>query len=354
MKYNSFCAANSGEGFISFFSTILDEKKQHVYYIKGGPGSGKSTLMRQIAARADHAELIYCSGDPASLDGVVLPEQQAVVIDATSPHSHEPHYPGVGGSIIDLGEGWCPEKLDKAAIMELSDQKKGLYKSCYALLKGAKSIHEGVFTPIADRVSHAKVQILVNKILRQHALWEKREHCAVVQKRFFSGISPDGRITYSDSMEKLGENVIILEDRWMIGHLFLSLMDAKLTENGIDHINGYHPLLGCETLQHLIIPEAHLSILTRDGIFPLEIHEENIIKKVSMQSMIDKAYLDSNKNKLAFIKRLERELLNLATEKLEEARSVHMNLEHEYAKGIDFEATLPLKEKLINNIFAQT
>lgn len=354
MKYSSFCAANSGEGFISFFDTLLDEKKYRVYYIKGGPGSGKSTLMRQIAEQTENAELIYCSGDPASLDGIILPEQQAVVIDATSPHSHEPRYPGVGGNIINLGEGWAPERLNKETIIALSEQKSGIYKSCYALLKSAKSIHQAVFAPLADHVSFSKMQVLANKILRQHALWENRERPAKIDKRFFSGISPDGRITYSDSLEKLGENVIVLEDRWMIGDLFLSVLEKKLTDNGIDHINGYHPLLGYSAIQHLIVPEARLSILSRDGIFPLDINEERVIKKISMQNLIDRAYLDQHKNKLSFIKRLEREILNLASEKLEEARDIHMKIEQEYAKGTDFEATAPLKQKLINNLFGQT
>ena len=105
MQFKSFCAANSGEGFLSFFDTLLDEKNQNVYYIKGGPGSGKSTLLKEIASRADDAELVLCSGDPASLDGVILPEQQAVIIEATVPHSHEPRYPGVGGNRSGGGLG---------------------------------------------------------------------------------------------------------------------------------------------------------------------------------------------------------------------------------------------------------
>ena len=55
MQYQSFCAANSGKGFISFFDSILDEKNKMVYYIKGGPGCGKSTLMRRIAEKAENA-----------------------------------------------------------------------------------------------------------------------------------------------------------------------------------------------------------------------------------------------------------------------------------------------------------
>ncbi|MBQ8894064.1 MAG: hypothetical protein IJ043_06595 [Clostridia bacterium] len=354
MKYSSFCAANSGEGFISFFDTILDEKKHKVYYIKGGPGSGKSTLLKEISAKAENAELIYCSGDPASLDGVILPDQNAVIIDATSPHSHEPQYPAVGGNMIDLGEGWTPAKMDQQAIIELSDQKKEIYKSCYSLLKSAASIHTGVFFPINKYFSISKAQALIDKILRQNALWEKREQPAQVQYRFLSGISPEGRITLTDSFEKLGKNAVILDDRWMISNFFLQLLDAKLTENGIAHINSYHPLLGKSILHHMIIPDANLSIVTKDGIFQSDVADESIIKRISIQSMVDKSFIEENKNKLAFIKRLEREILNLACSKLEDARNIHMRIEQEYAKGTDFNATAALKQNLINNLFSET
>ncbi len=354
MKYKTFCAANSGDGFISLFDTLLDEKKHRIYYIKGGPGSGKSTLLKQIAERSDSAELIHCSGDPTSLDGVVLPEQNAVILDATAPHSYEPQYPGVGGNIIDLGEGWEPEKLDKKTIIKLSDQKKELYKNCYALLKSAKNIHKGVFTPLKKQLSIHKVHSAADKILRQNALWENFNRNPIIHERFLSGISPDGRVTYCNTFCSLGKNIIILEDRWMVGHTFLSYLDRRLTENGIDHINCFHPLLGKETLQHMIIPSAELSIVSRDGLFPLELPEENILRKISLQGMMDKEYLEENKNKLAFIKRLEREILNLAIVKLNEARALHMKIEQEYAKGTDFAATAGLKEKLMNKLFPST
>ena len=126
MKFKTFCAANSGDGFISFFDTILNEKRSRVYYIKGGPGCGKSTFMNAIANQASDAELIYCSGDPSSLDGVILPKQNSIIIDATKPHSFEPKYPGVGGNIIDLGEGWDSDKMNSERIISLCDQKSNL------------------------------------------------------------------------------------------------------------------------------------------------------------------------------------------------------------------------------------
>ncbi|MBQ7095368.1 MAG: hypothetical protein IJN80_02795 [Clostridia bacterium] len=351
MQYTTFCAANSGKGFFSYFNTLLNEKDQKIYYIKGGPGSGKSTLMKRIAAMAEDAELILCSADPNSLDGVRLPKENAILIDATAPHSHEPKYLGVGGTIIDLGEGIIPQKLDKAKIISLSEEKSQIYQECYRILESAKNLHEGVFLPIRKQADMKKIIAFGDKFLKQNALWEKREGDTLADKRFFSAISPDGRITLSNLFSELGKNIVVLEDRFMQSHLLLDYIEKKLTSNGIYHINGYHPLFGDALLQHLIIPEVSLSIVSKDGIFPLEISEESVAKTINTQSYINKTFLHDHKNKLIFIKRLERELLNLACDKLMQARTIHMKIEAEYAKGCDFDATESLKTKLINNLF---
>ena len=93
-----FLGANSPQGFYSLYDQLLSpETANAIYIIKGGPGCGKSTLMRQVAAQAaqagETAEYILCSGDPDSLDGVVLPRLKAALVDGTAPHVIEPKYP---------------------------------------------------------------------------------------------------------------------------------------------------------------------------------------------------------------------------------------------------------------------
>ena len=88
-----FLGANSPTGFYSLYDQLLPlERTRAVYILKGGPGCGKSTLMRKIGARAEKAglqtEYILCSGDPDSLDAVILPT--VAVVDGTAPHGVVP------------------------------------------------------------------------------------------------------------------------------------------------------------------------------------------------------------------------------------------------------------------------
>jgi len=351
MKFHSFCAANSGEGFISFFDTLLDEKNKKVYYIKGGPGSGKSTFMRSIAERAEQAEIIHCSGDPQSIDGVILPFQNTIIFDATSPHSHEPQYPGIGGEIIDFGIIWKSECINKNIIVSLTEQKKALYHSSYKILRAIKNIHSGVYSPLSKSINFNKVSAFCSKVLKQYALWDNRGDVAQVQKRFFSAISPDGLITFDETLDLMGKNAIILDDRWMFAGKILNQMDQELTRRGIGHINGYHPLFGKSTLQHIIIPSVDLSIRTKDNLLPIKISEENTVRTVSTQSFIDSNIIANQRNKLVFIKKIMKELLKLTVEQLSETRAIHLEIESEYSKGADFDSANFIKEKFINKIF---
>ena len=58
--------------------------------IIGASGCGKSTLLRRIAAHLEEqgetVELIHCSSDPDSLDGVICGARKFSVVDATPPH----------------------------------------------------------------------------------------------------------------------------------------------------------------------------------------------------------------------------------------------------------------------------
>ena len=90
-----FAGANSGDGFQNLFSEIVDlEDTYDLMVLKGGLGVGKNTFMREIGRTMEDAgtpvEYLWCSGDPDSLDGVVLPELRCAVVDGTAPHGTAP------------------------------------------------------------------------------------------------------------------------------------------------------------------------------------------------------------------------------------------------------------------------
>lgn len=86
-----FLGANTPQGFVSRFDQLADPTDGwREFVIKGGPGTGKSTLMHKIADAfqpvTEHLELIHCSSDADSLDGVIIHDKKVSIADGTPPH----------------------------------------------------------------------------------------------------------------------------------------------------------------------------------------------------------------------------------------------------------------------------
>ena len=98
-----FLGGNTPAGFYSLYHQLSDPARMRALYIvKGGPGSGKSTLMRRVERHAQamglDTEEVLCSGDPDSLDAVLLPQLGAAVVDGTAPQ----------GAVPEVHEGQGP------------------------------------------------------------------------------------------------------------------------------------------------------------------------------------------------------------------------------------------------------
>lgn len=114
--------------------------------IKGGPGTGKSTLMKRVIKlalqRGQPVEEIHCSSDAASLDGVILPRQKTVLLDATPPHALEPQFPGAVEQPFSLCGCWDEELLftRREEIVRLGREISGLHWQAVRYLSGAGAL----------------------------------------------------------------------------------------------------------------------------------------------------------------------------------------------------------------------
>jgi hypothetical protein len=161
MEY--FAASNTCNGFRSLFEEAF-EKCERIFILKGSSGCGKSTFMRRVAGRAEQlgftTDIIRCSSDPDSFDGVIIHGLDIAVADGTSPHVMDVKYPCVRESIINLGEFWDEQKIlpHKDEIISLTDKKSVHYKNAYRCLSAIgntedikrKTVLRSVLTEISD------------------------------------------------------------------------------------------------------------------------------------------------------------------------------------------------------------
>ena len=156
-----FLGANAPDGFYSLYPQLIDlERARAVYILKGGPGCGKSTLMRRVGERMEQAgletEYILCSGDPDSLDGLVLPQLGVAIVDGTAPHVVEAKYPAVVERYVNLGRSYDAAGLQdvREEIMGAMEGYPACYQRAYRCLGAAERLREDMRSALltdADR-----------------------------------------------------------------------------------------------------------------------------------------------------------------------------------------------------------
>lgn len=193
-----FLGANSPSGFYSLYDHLLPpERASRFYILKGGPGCGKSTLMRKVARRAEEAgetvEYTLCSGDPDSLDAILLPRLGVAIVDGTAPHVVEPKYPGAVEEYVNLGRAYQREGLQevKGELMSCMTGYKACYQRAYRCLGAAAAIQEDLratlTTPaLEERLAKRAKGILSRELKARPALPGQ------VKQRFLGASHPQG------------------------------------------------------------------------------------------------------------------------------------------------------------------
>lgn len=117
-----FFGASTPDGSVNYIDNITENLASR-YFIKGRPGTGKSTFLKRLARAANEAgfdaELYYCSFDKDSLDMVLVPELSFCVFDSTAPHEMFPETSR--DSVLDFYEESGLSGTDEKFSREIED-----------------------------------------------------------------------------------------------------------------------------------------------------------------------------------------------------------------------------------------
>ena len=330
-----FAAANSYRGFISLFDEVFNPRHfKHIYVIKGGPGTGKSSLMKKIfksfGNEGYYTEAIYCSSDPVSLDGVIIKknENSVALLDGTAPHERDAIIPGAIDEIINLADGFNKEELSRQRedILSLTDRKKQAYKKAYSMLDVAGNIWRQIYTISRDMTSYFAAEHISEKL----SAFSESGNFGEPLRLFSSAFNKCGYTT-TDIFHDDKRRKIKLSGDGITEHIILGLLYKKLRQKGALITVCPSPL--------------------ESSIFD-KIITEDIIYEINHQGADydTKAIIEKNNSTVTELYQLHTKLLLLAQGAFKEASDFHFSLEDIYKNAIDFENNNRIEARLYSEI----
>jgi len=197
-----FLGANSVNGFYSLYDSFLPkDERNYTYYIKAGPGGGKSTFLRKIGKEAEalgmDVEYVLCSGDPASLDGIYIPRLHRAYVDATAPHVQEPLLPGITGEYLSLGFYHDRNRMqkDSSAFRQMQELYKAKYRMAYKEL-------EKLRIPLSTFPRELTEDIEARAAQLCRCMLNPRTEPTAGRRRFLTAFTPKGHVLAENPLYK--------------------------------------------------------------------------------------------------------------------------------------------------------
>lgn len=244
MQTNYFFGSNTPFGFAPAHGEVL--AADTLVILKGGAGTGKSTLMKKAATVAAHAGydtvLYHCSSDENSLDGVYIKSLNSAVVDGTAPHVIEAEVPLCKHFVFNLLDKADKNKIKAhtSAVENCMIYNKQYFTNAYCYLNCAYRLQDNLNSLIIDNIDRLDVINIASDI------YDKiKADCAPGAKtlRYCSAISDKGPYNYYDNNFE-GYNVYYLDTEYdIVGAEVLRRIIAKLDYDGIQHTVLLNPML---------------------------------------------------------------------------------------------------------------
>lgn len=354
MAYNKerhlFLGGNTYKGFHSFFSYIINkEDANRILCIKGGPGTGKSHLMKKVAAhflsKGYSVEYNHCSSDEKSLDGIVIPELKLAMLDGTSPHMTDPIYPGAVDEILNMGVALNNDALSlkKKELISVYKEISSNFQRAYKFLSAAKPIHEDWSRLNAEALDYSKISTITES-LKEEIFTKHKPGFGDERHVFATAFTPNGIITFTEDLITGYKRNFILKGGPGFSKAIILKELGKLAQKKGYFVEYLHDPFDPERIEHILIPEILTSIVTEN-----EISQCSFTGKVyNLEDFCTSSILEKNKEEIEFNKNIFYELTDKSLALISNAHKIHDDLEAYYIKALDFTVLDNIYNEVIN------
>ncbi|WP_074432863.1 PRK06851 family protein, partial [Neobacillus jeddahensis] len=357
-----FAGGNTARGFHSLYDSNL-QGLDRLFILKGGPGTGKSSLMKKIGhewvEKGFHVEFLHCSSDNDSIDGMLIPRLKVGIVDGTAPHVIEPKAPGAVEEYINLGEAWNARALSaqKKVIQTLTRQINEAFQTAYATFKEALEIHDDWEKIYINSMNFKKADQLTNKLIDTFFGKMKLNKVPDVRHRFLGAATPTGAVDYVPNLtEEIAKRYFIKGRPGSGKSTMLKKLAAAGEERGVD-VEVYHCGFDPYSLDMVIFRELGIAIFDSTApheYFPSRDGDEIIdMYEILIEPGTDDLFADI----ISKIATKYKNKMTEATSYLTKAKALHDELEEIYVAAMDFSAVERIQVKIadeINDLAAAT
>ena len=351
-----FLGANTPTGFVSFSDEITAfSEAGRLFVIKGGPGTGKSSLMRRAAEALCQSEpgmeYIHCSSDPDSLDAVLFPESGIAFADATPPHVIEPAYPGVCETVVSLTSCWDEEQLQSSRenVLPLFRQNSACHQQCVRFLSAARALLADNESTALSCTDPAKIARTAAGIVSREC--RRRRGKSVEKHRFLTAVTPKGPFGFAETIAAFDKLYYIRDPYGASAGLLLAAIRSLLSEAGVTLYCCHSPLCPNGKLEHLLVPELGLAFVSETPMLPLELLGTPY-RVISFTRFTDMEKLGRRRQRLRFNRRAAEELLRAASSSMRRGKLIHDRIEEAYSAAMDFAKVSEIRDGAIDMALA--
>lgn len=356
-----FLGALSPSGFSGWFAQAAAEAGLTTYLIKAGPGCGKSTLMRKMGEsdrlqpgpRGAMVERIHCSSDPESLDGVLLEDVRALILDATAPHTLDCKYPGAAERVLSfydtLDNGYLADNRDK--ILALGTRNTALLQQAAAHFALACALLSRRRASAAAVVDTDKVDRFTRHLASRTIPLRRGAVPGTVRHRLLSAPTPDGITVFYDTIPQLADEALyVIHDPYgPVNTRMLRTLAEYAQRSGYDCILCHCPTDQHGKLDHLFIPSLGLGFVTANSWHPMSFAGQ---RNLHASRFMDLGALRGQRSLMNYQKRLAVSLMEKTCSAQAQAKKIHDELEQYYIRATDFTGVDAIRQKLEAELFS--
>lgn len=348
---NYFAGGNTARGFYSLYDSNL-QGLNRIFILKGGPGTGKSSLMKAIgtewADKGYDIDYLHCSSDNDSIDGVLIPELKVGIVDGTAPHVIEPKAPGAIEEYVNFGEAWNSKALanQKEKILQISKEVSRSFEAAYSIFGEALEIHDRWEKIYFDNMDFSEADRLTNKLIVEFYgnIYVNKQ--SDVRHRFLGAATPKGAVDFIPNLTEDVPKRYFVKGRAGTGKsTMLKKLAAEAINRGLD-IEIYHCGFDPHSLDMLIIREMGLAIFDSTSpheYFPSREGDEIID---TYEEIVNQGTDEIFAEQINEISKQYKAKMKEAISYLAQAKEHHDKLEAIYIDAMDFSVVDQLKDNI--------